>query len=67
MTEISSSILRTTGYPIPDALQSGSTYTVTLVSGSGYLTLESKRDSNGFYTSSVNFAKSLFSILTAFS
>ena len=37
MTEISSSILRTTGYPIPDALQSGSAYTVTLVSGSGYL------------------------------
>ena len=56
MTEISSSILRTTGYPIPDALQSGRDYTVTLVSGSGYLTLESKRDSNGFYTSSANFA-----------
>ena len=56
MTEISSSILRTTGYPIPEALQSGSDYTVTLVSGSGYLTLESKRNPNGFYTYPANFA-----------
>jgi surface protein len=56
MTEVSSSILRTTGYPIPDVIPNGSDYIVTLVSGSGYLTLESKRDPNGFYTSSGNFA-----------
>ena len=56
MTEVSSSILRTTGYPIPDVIPNGSDYIVTLVSGSGYLTLESKRGPNGFYTSSGNFA-----------
>ncbi len=50
------SLLKTSGFPIPDALSSGSELTVSLLNGPGYLTLESKRNFNGFYTSSANYA-----------
>ena len=50
------SLLKTSGFPIPDALSSGSELTVSLLNGPGYLTLESQRNFNGFYTSSANYA-----------
>ena len=56
MAIISGSLLRTTGVPIPTEIASGSEFTVTLVEGPGYMTIESKRDNNGFYTGSANFS-----------
>ena len=50
------SLLKTSGFPIPDTLSSGSELTVSLLNGPGYLTLESKRNFDGFYTSSANYA-----------
>ena len=50
------SLLRTSGFPISSSFASGSEFTVSLLNGPGYITLESKRSNDGFYTSSANFA-----------
>jgi len=65
MTLISGSAFRYEGIPIPEEITSGSEFTVTLLEGPGYLTLESKRDNDGFYTSSGNFASISGSNLTS--
>ena len=46
----------TTGYPIPTAFAAGTTQRISVVNGPAYVTLESKRQSNGIYTSSANFS-----------
>ena len=54
---ITSSVLFSNeGYPIPTAFTSGSTQRISIVNGPAYVTLESKTQSNGIYTSSANFA-----------
>ena len=49
MTMFTGSAFRHEGVPIPDEITSGSEFTVTLMEGPGYLTLERKRNANGFY------------------
>jgi len=54
---ITSSLLTsTTGYPIPTAFASGTTQRISIVNGPAYVTLESRRQSLGTYTSSANFS-----------
>ena len=54
---ITSSLLTsTTGYPIPTAFTAGTTQRISIVNGPSYVTLESKRDSNGVYSTSPNFS-----------
>jgi len=53
---ITSSLLTSkTGYPIPTAFTSGSTICISVVDGPAYITVESRRQSGGMYTSSANF------------
>ena len=52
----SSALFSNEGYPIPTAFTSGSTQRISIVNGPAYVTLESRRQSNGIYTSSANFA-----------
>jgi len=55
---ITSSLLTTnTGYPIPTTFSSGSSYRISAVNGPAYVTIESRRQSVGMYTSSANFLK----------
>ena len=56
MTMFTGSAFRHEGVPIPDEITSGSEFTVTLMEGPGYLTLERKRNANGFYTFPSSFA-----------
>lgn len=52
----SSALFSAEGFPISSSFASGSTQRISIVSGSAYVTLESRRQSNGLYTSSANFA-----------
>ena len=65
MAVVTGSAFRNRGIPISDAISSGSEYKVELLEGPGYLTLESKRDDNGFYTSSKYFASLSSSNMTS--
>lgn len=56
MALITGSAFRHEGVPIPEEITSGSEFTVMLMEGPGYLTLERKRDPNGFYTFPSSFA-----------
>jgi len=51
----SSALFSTEGFPISTAFTSGSTQRISVVNGPAYVTLESRRQSNGIYTSSANF------------
>ena len=54
---ITSSLLTSaTGYPIPIAFTAGTTQRISVVNGPAYVTLESKKDSNGVYSTSPNFS-----------
>lgn len=46
---ISSSLARTNGFPIKNALEANSSFTITVSNGPAYLTVETIRNSNGFY------------------
>lgn len=65
MAVVTGSAFRNRGIPISDAISSGSEYKVELLEGPGYLILESKRDDNGFYTSSKYFASLSSSNMTS--
>ena len=65
MAIISGSALSVEGIPINEEITSGSEFNVELEQGPGYVTLESKRDGNGFYTSPPNFASISGSNFTA--
>ena len=56
MAQITGSDFRTTGVPIPDALTSGSEFTVGLEEGPGYLTIETVRNVDGFYDGAPSFS-----------
>lgn len=59
MTLISGSIgslLRTSGFPLSESFSTGEEYTVSLMNGPGYLTIETKRDNNGFYSTTAAFS-----------
>jgi len=54
---ITSSLLTSaTGFPIPTAFAAGTTQRISIVNGPAYVTLESRRQSLGTYTSSANFS-----------
>ena len=54
---ITSSLLTSaTGFPIPTAFSAGTTQRISVVNGPAYVTLESKRDSNGVYSTPANFS-----------
>lgn len=53
---VSSSLVRTTGFPISESIAQGDTFKVGVLNGPAYLTLETIRDSNGFYTGSASFS-----------
>ena len=54
---ITSSLLTSNeGYPIPTAFSAGTTQRISVVNGPAYVTLESRRQSLGTYTSSANFS-----------
>jgi len=52
----SSLLFSNEGYPIPTAFAAGTTQRISVVNGPAYVTLESRRQSNGIYTSSANFS-----------
>lgn len=54
----SSALFSIEGYPIPTAFSAGTTQRISVVNGPAYVTLESRRQSNGIYTSSANFTGS---------
>lgn len=59
MTLISGSIgslLRTTGFPLSESFSTGEEYTVSLMNGPGYLTIETKIDNNGFFATTAAFS-----------
>jgi hypothetical protein len=49
------SALRTTGLPLSSSFASGSSFTIQIFEGPSYLTIEAKRDGNGFYSTSAFF------------
>ena len=52
----SSALFSSEGYPIPTAFSAGTTQRISVVNGPAYVTLESRRQSLGTYTSSANFS-----------
>ena len=52
----SSALFSNEGFPIPTAFTAGTTQRISVVNGPAYVTLESKRDSNGVYSTSPNFS-----------
>lgn len=52
----SASLFSNEGFPIPIAFSAGTTQRISVVNGPAYVTLESKRDSNGVYSTSPNFS-----------
>ena len=52
----SSLLISATGFPIPTAFAAGTTQRISIVNGPAYVTLESRRQSLGTYTSSANFS-----------
>ena len=52
---VSSSLVRTTGFPISESIAQGDTYKVGVLNGPAYLTLETIRNPDGYYTGSASF------------
>ena len=52
---ISSSLVRTTGFPIANSFEASSSFTITVSNGPAYLTVETVRNSNGFYDGAPSF------------
>ena len=52
---ISSSLVRTTGFPIANTFEASSSFTITVSNGPAYLTVETVRNSNGFYDGAPSF------------
>ena len=52
---ISSSLVRTTGFPIANSFEASSSFTITVSKGPAYLTVETVRNSNGFYDGAPTF------------
>ena len=52
---ISSSLVRTTGFPIEESFEPSSSFTITVSNGPAYLTVETVRNENGFYDGAPSF------------